>query len=220
GTFNVEVVVSDAGSAGTVISDGTNTYPVVAGTVVAGPYNSGDTVTLTVDATDDACDSSLGDFTFTCPLPAPDNDLCADAEMVACGDTVMGSTTNATNTAGNDSNDVFYSLAGTADGEEVTVSLCGSSFDTILTVLDSCDGSVVASNDDSCSLQSELTFTSDGATTYIILVEGFFSTFSGTGASGDYTLAVTCVPPPACVEPTIDSVTVAETCNEVDGTGT
>ena len=96
GTFNVEVVVSDAGSAGTVISDGTNTYPVMVGTVVAGPYNSGDTVTLTVDATDDACDSSLGDFSFTCPEPAPDNDLCADAEMVACGDTVMGDTTGAT----------------------------------------------------------------------------------------------------------------------------
>ncbi|WP_426429819.1 T9SS type A sorting domain-containing protein [Winogradskyella sp. HB-48] len=218
GTFNVEVVVSDAGDAGTVISDGTNTYPVVVGTVVAGPYNSGDTVTLTIDATDDACDSSLGDFTFTCPLPAPDNDDCANATAIACGDTVMGSTTNATNTAGNDSNDVFYSLAGTSAGEEITASLCGSGFDTIITVLDACDGTEIISNDDACGLQSEVTFTSDGSTTYIILVEGFFSTFSG-GASGDYTLSVTCVAPPECVEPTIDSATVVDSCNP-DGTGT
>ncbi|NRB58674.1 MAG: T9SS type A sorting domain-containing protein, partial [Winogradskyella sp.] len=177
---------------GTLISDGTTTYPVVVGTVVAGPYNSGDTVSLSIDATDDACDSDLGDYTFTCPLPGPDNDECVNATMIACGDTVMGSTANATDTAGNGSNDVFYSLAGTATGEEITVSLCGSGFDTFLSVLDACDGSVVTSNDDSCSLQSEVNFTSDGESTYIILVEGFFSSFSGTGASGDYTLAVTC----------------------------
>ncbi|NRB58673.1 MAG: hypothetical protein HRU50_01875, partial [Winogradskyella sp.] len=87
GTFNVEVVVSDAGDAGTLISDGTTTYPVVVGTVVAGPYNSGDTVSLSIDATDDACDSDLGDYTFTCPLPGPDNDECVNATMIACGDT-------------------------------------------------------------------------------------------------------------------------------------
>ncbi|MCB0399245.1 MAG: hypothetical protein KDD26_06390, partial [Winogradskyella sp.] len=96
GTFNVEVVVSDAGDAGTVISDGTDTYPVVVGTVVAGPYNSGDTVTLSVDTVDDACDTTLGDFTFTCPLPAPDNDDCAGALPLECGVTVTGTTEGAT----------------------------------------------------------------------------------------------------------------------------
>ncbi|WP_243471397.1 T9SS type A sorting domain-containing protein [Winogradskyella sp. MH6] len=213
GTFNVEVVVSDAGDAGTVISDGTNTYPVVAGTVVAGPYNSGDTVALSLDATDDACDASLGDFTFTCPIPAPDNDDCANATAIACGDTVMGSTANATDSGNNSAPDVYYSLAGTAAGEEITASLCGSSFDTLIRVFDACEGTQLFSNDDSCGLQSEVTFTSDGSTTYIIMVEGFSSN------SGDYTLAVTCVPPPECVSPTIDDISVVDSCNG-DSTGT
>jgi len=156
---------------------------------------------------------------FNVLQPAPDNDTCAEAAAIACGDTVTGSTLSATDTAGNGASDVFYSLAGTANGEEITASLCGSSFDTLMRIFDACDGTELFSNDDSCSLQSEITFTSDGATTYIILVEGFFSTFSGTGESGDYTLAVTCVAPPECAEPTIDSTTVVDNCNE-DGTGT
>ncbi|WP_178988903.1 T9SS type A sorting domain-containing protein [Winogradskyella schleiferi] len=156
---------------------------------------------------------------FNVLQPAPDNDTCAEAAAIACGDTVTGSTLSATDTAGNGASDVFYSLAGTANGEEITASLCGSSFDTLMRIFDACDGTELFSNDDSCSLQSEITFTSDGATTYLILVEGFFSTFNGTGASGDYTLAVTCAAPPECAGPTIDSSTVVDNCNE-DGTGT
>lgn len=101
GTFNVEIEVSDAGDAGTVFDDGTNTYPVVAGTVVAGPYNSGDSVTITVDATDDVCDSTLGTFEFTCPQPAPDNNDCAGATALTVGGSfednpVVGSNVGAT----------------------------------------------------------------------------------------------------------------------------
>lgn len=86
--------------------------------------------------------------------------------------------------------DVFYSLAGTSNGEEVTVSLCGSSFDTFLAVYDSCGGAILFFKDDSCGLQSELTFTSDGSTTYIVRVEGF-----DNSESGDYAFAITCVLP-------------------------
>ena len=225
GTFNVEVVVSDAGSAGTVISDGTNTYPVMVGTVVAGPYNSGDTVTLTVDATDDACDASLGDFTFTCPLPAPDNDLCADATMVACGDTVMGDTTAATSdseqtycgtSAPSATNGgVWYAFMG--DGGEATFDLTGSSFDTKIFVYTGVCGDLTCldGNDDGGDGTTSLvTVSTTVGTTYYVYVSGFGSN------RGAYTMNVSCVAPPECVEPTIDSVAVVETCNEVDGTGT
>jgi hypothetical protein len=144
--------------------------------------------------------SNSGDYTLaiTCetPEPAPDNDDCVNAEPISCGDTVMDSTANATDSGGSSGPDVFYTLAGSANGEEVTVSLCGSSFDTVLTVFDACDGNVVASNDDSCGLQSELTFTSDGTTNYIIRVDGFSSS-----ALGDYTLSVTCETPDPCAGP-------------------
>jgi hypothetical protein len=135
------------------------------------------------------------------PPPAPDNDLCENATPINCGDTVTGSTANATSTLGNSSPDVFYSLEGTVAGEEVTVSLCGSSFDTFLRIFDVCGGEEIASNDDNFAAcgpgnNSQLTFTSDGATTYIIVVEGFGSN------SGDYNLEVTCVPPPTCPVPT------------------
>ncbi|WP_298899029.1 T9SS type A sorting domain-containing protein [uncultured Psychroserpens sp.] len=214
GTFTVDIVVSDAGDAGSVFDDGINpTEAVVAGTVTMGPYDSGDSVTIELTALDPACSSTVGTFEFTCPQPAPDNDDCVNATAIACGDSVTGSTASATDSEGNAAPDVFYSIAGTANGEEITVSLCGSSFDTVLNVFDACSGNVVATNDDSCSLQSELTFTSDGATTYTVRVEGFNT------ASGDYALTVSCLPPPACTPATIDSSTVVESCNP-DGTGT
>ena len=42
-------------------------------------------------------------------------------------------------------------------------------------IFDSCTGEQIYFNDDSCGLQSEITFTSDGTTTYFIMVEGFSS---------------------------------------------
>ena len=61
-------------------------------------------------------------------------------------------------------------------------------YDSFLRVFD--DGcnlvNQIAGNDDFCGLQSELSFASDGTTTYTIMVEGF-----GT-SSGNFSLAVTC----------------------------
>tara|TARA_R110000850_G_scaffold277086_1_gene422459 strand:- start:207688 stop:210510 length:2823 start_codon:yes stop_codon:yes gene_type:complete len=117
---------------------------------------------------------------------------CADAIALECGDVETGTTSGATNSGGNGSPDVFYSYTGTGDAELVTISLCdgGTTYDSLLRVFESCGnltlGSEVALNDDFCGLQSQLTFESDGVSTYIIMVEGF-----GTG-SGDYSLAITC----------------------------
>ena len=156
------------------------------------------------------CDTAAGDtgtldsFTITFCIEdagGPINNWeCADAIALSCGDVATGTTVGATNSGGNASPDVFYSYTGSGTPEFVTISLCdgGTTYDSFLRVYESCanlsTGAAIASNDDFCGLQSQLTFESDGTTTYIIMVEGF-----GT-ASGAYSLAITCEPnlPPAC----------------------
>jgi len=147
------------------------------------------------------CDTAGGDtgtldsftITFCTEDPGSTNNFeCADAIVLTCGDVVAGSTTGATNSGGNASPDVFYEYTGSGEVELVTISLCGggTSYDSYLRVFASCGnlsvGSEIAFNDDFCGLQSQLTFESDGTSTYIIMVEGF-----GTG-SGDFSLAITC----------------------------
>ncbi len=119
------------------------------------------------------------------------NDECSGAIAMECGDTETGDTTTNTDTGGaNASPDAWYSFTGSGTAELVTFSLCdgGTGYDSLLTVFDACGGAVVAANDDSCGLQSEVSFLSDGTTTYYVAVEGF-----GTSA-GAFSLAVTCNP--------------------------
>ena len=149
------------------------------------------------------CDGAGGDsgtidnFTLTICEPAVvDNDLCIDAIAMSCGDTATGDTSDNTDTGGNPATDEWYSFTGTGTPEFVTFSLCdgGTSYDSLLRVFDACGGTEIAVNDDFCGLQSELTFTSDGTSTYYIMIEGFGS------SAGVYSLEVTCMlipPPPA-----------------------
>ncbi len=114
------------------------------------------------------------------------NDDCADAIDIACDETVTGSTTDATDSGSNASPDVWYSYSG--DAGTITASLCdgGTDYDSLLRVFDACDGTEIATNDDACGLQSEVSFVADGTTTYYIMVEGFSSDF------GNFSLALTC----------------------------
>ncbi|MBI5863588.1 MAG: hypothetical protein HZB38_03585 [Planctomycetes bacterium] len=129
----------------------------------------------------------------TLPAPGPGrrspNDNCADAFEIVCGGTVTGDTTGDTTdgawpcAAGGA--DEWYSFVAT--GTAATVSLCGSSYDTAVMVLDGCGGLVLGCNDDYCNLQSQLDVT--GLTvgnTYLIAVGGFAS------STGAYTLTLTC----------------------------
>jgi len=119
-----------------------------------------------------------------------DNDDCADAYVIDCGDTLSGDTSDNTDTNGDGSPDEWFAFTSTTVGELVTVSTCDqAAYDTILTVYDSCGGAVVAVNDDGpgCSgFTSELSFVADGSSTYYIAVDGF------GGASGAFDLSVTC----------------------------
>jgi len=70
--------------------------------------------------------------------------------------------------------DVYYRLNPSPLMESITVSLCGSSFDTFLSVVDA-NGNVIAFNDDfdACGTQSGLTFNTAGLGVVYIIVEGW-----------------------------------------------
>ena len=138
------------------------------------------------------------------------NDNIASAEAVSCGSTYTGTTAAATLDEANptlffgvdlDAPNVWYTYTGSGFEETITLDLCGSGYDTSILVLTGTPGSLtaIAGNDDdsTCSsntLNSKISFTSDGTTTYYIAVEGY-----NVGSVGAYTLNVTCtgVTPPA-----------------------
>ena len=117
------------------------------------------------------------------------SDDCTGATDVFAGETYVGNTGDYTDTGGNAAPDVWYAYSGAAGA--VTLSLCdgATDYDSYLRVFDACGGTEIASNDDSCSLQSELEFTADGTSTYYIMVEGY-----GSG-SGNYSLSVSVLSP-------------------------
>jgi len=126
---------------------------------------------------------------------AGNSDACSlNALELFCGMTYLGDTTDNTDTGGvNDSQDEWFTFTGDGAGELVTLSLCTSSYDTVLTVYDACDGTVIATNDDFCGTQSQVNFNSDGITTYVIAVEG-----GATNEMGTFSLAVSCGGGDAC----------------------
>lgn len=81
--------------------------------------------------------------------------------------------------------DVYYQLNPSPLMSSITVSLCGSNFDTFLSVIDG-SGNVIAYNDDSpaCGSQSSLTFPTAGLGTVYVIVEGWGN------AMGTYDIAI------------------------------
>lgn len=129
------------------------------------------------------------------PINPPSNDECDNAIALVCGETVVGETITATDSGANPAADVFYTFTGTGSPQLVTLSLCdgATDYDSFLRVYSDCTlSNEIASNDDSCELQSALSFLSDGISTYYIMVEGFSTN------SGNFSLAIECtIPPPA-----------------------
>lgn len=72
----------------------------------------------------------------------------------------------------NDKHAVWYSIMPRRN-KTVTISLCGSAFDTTLAIFDSCGGTELACNDDYCDLQSELTIDLAAGQAYLIRVAGY-----------------------------------------------
>ncbi|MBK7121850.1 MAG: T9SS type A sorting domain-containing protein [Chitinophagaceae bacterium] len=196
-TGDVTLAGTAGATTGTVSGSGTTYNVAVTGMTASG------TVIATIPA--GVCVNALAepnlaststDNTVTFNL-AGNNDACSGALPIACGQTITGTTVGATidavatcGTTLNTAPGVWYTFVG--DGSIVTLSLCGSGYDTKIGVFSgTCAALVcVAGNDDFCGLQSQLSFASVNATTYYVLVTGF-----GT-ASGAFTLTRSCITPP------------------------
>lgn len=149
-----------------------------------------------------ASSDSYGDYIITV-TEAPENDECEGAILVSdyavTGETVTGSTVDATaipvepqtSSCGGEYDivDVWYAYRPDVS-ELVTISLCGSLFDTTLAVYDNCQGYELATacNDDACgflSQQSELSLPMIAGQMYYIRIAGY------NGATGEYQLKIT-----------------------------
>ena len=118
----------------------------------------------------------------------PVNDECAAALPIFIGDTAV-SNANATGTTpacdkfGNPNifNDVWYAYEAAGDGL-CTVSMCNApAWDTKIAVFDACGGNLIACNDDTCGLVSEVSFTPVCGTTYSISIGSYGATGFGSG---------------------------------------
>jgi hypothetical protein len=181
------------------------------GCVNAGGTGVTETLTLTVlpsttyyiNLAHNSTNNMTGNICVVYNSTPPANDQCAGSIQVSCGGIYVGSTSNATST--NDPSGTCGTTAGTpgvwynitGNGNTITASLCGSSYDTKIQLFSgaTCASSVcVTGNDDYCSLQSQISWASTLGTNYYIFVGGY------SGATGTYSLAITCaIPtPPNC----------------------
>ncbi|MHC4498512.1 MAG: DUF7901 domain-containing protein [Planctomycetota bacterium] len=147
----------------------------------------------------------IPEFTLTVEEYSLDNDDCAYAEPV--GDVVDQpfDTMCATFDGGGGcmtGPNIWYCYTATCTGY-VTVSLCGSSYDTALAVYNGCAcsplGDMIACNDDYCGVQSQITFLAVVGNDYLIEVGGY-SDYTGEGL-----LSVACERPPGddCGDPVL-----------------
>ncbi|MCT4624247.1 MAG: PKD domain-containing protein, partial [Schleiferiaceae bacterium] len=125
-----------------------------------------------------------------CPPP---NDECINAIAISCGDTVYGSnlySSSSSNPCSGPGLGNWYKIIGT--GTPLTVANCGlTNFDTKIEVMTgtTCNTlSCVGSNDDFCTLQSSVTFSSISGQQYWVFVSGRLSS-----DQGNYGLYVTCL---------------------------
>jgi hypothetical protein len=145
-------------------------------------------------------------FTVTCVTP-PVNDQCTGATTVTCGNTYSGNTNTAT-----PNNDITSCGTATAlipsalwyvytgDSTYLTISLCGSGFNTELGVWSApnCSGpfTCVAGNNDFCATSSQVTFMTAFGVLYYIEVYGFTVITVGQ-QTGPFTMSLSGGPNPA-----------------------
>jgi hypothetical protein len=145
--------------------------------------------------------------------PPPPNDNCADridiGEVCQMAFTTVGATTDGpshgscVDVAGDGfvNNDIWYNYTASCTGD-VTVSLCGSLYDTKLAVYDGCscdvsDANKLACNDDFCGLQSQVSFPAIAGNCYKIRIGAFGLAF-GNGSLTINNSGTPCTPTPNC----------------------
>lgn len=138
---------------------------------------------------------AVGSFDLAVTCEGVNEDLCEGALPIACGETLSGTTENATEDGVEEcgtaitSSGVWYVLDGV--DAQIAVTTCpDNQYDTKLNVYSgSCDAlECVDGNDDIAQgvYCSQVVFSGEAGTTYYILVQGY------DGATGDFDLAVTC----------------------------
>ncbi|MCB0454870.1 MAG: HYR domain-containing protein, partial [Aequorivita sp.] len=132
-------------------------------------------------------------------LAQPANDLCANAIAITGDGVINGTTVGATTDAAPTcivnptSPGVWYTFTDTSGtGSTVDIDICNgtATFDSKMSVYSGSCGALVCvtGNDDSCGLQSAVNFTTDGSSTYYVLVHGY------GGATGVFDLTVSGFP--------------------------
>jgi len=157
---------------------------------------------------------------FACPVTPPPNDACTDCARVLTGVTYHGRTRAATGTdisscGDNDTLDAWNCWTADCTGR-VSITTCGSSFDTTLAVYDACGGHELACDDDGCQFlparRSRVTLDVTEGTTYSIRVAGY------DGAFGDYTLNVETCKNACCLPSGLCGFATSAQCDAVGGT--
>ena len=210
-TYWTELSVTDGGGTGTVFCVVTSSSSVGNATAL---FNAGWGI---FDPIFDGVYIWSGECT---PLPPdPTYDTCDAARPIACGEIAAGSTIGAT------VDDVVAPTCDTtvtAPGvwyvyqdttglvTDITITMCNGTtdYDAKLSVYTGdCNApplTCVVGNDDTCGLQSEVSFQSDGATTFYILVHGFASNV------GNFEIEMICTPVPPPNDMIANSIDVDE----------
>ncbi len=149
------------------VTSGTTYYVQVTG--YSGATGSGD---LTIRPVNDNCSGAIA-INEVVDLPFNTSAATASGVQPSCG----GSSTPPV--------DLWYAYTATITGN-ATFDLCGSSFDTRLTIWDACGGTQLACNDDDCGLQSSISMAVTSGTTYYVQVGGYNS----NKGNGDLTIQV------------------------------
>jgi hypothetical protein len=163
----------------------------------------------------DECEVSAGPGVVVAPEVDGGQNHCADAEYACPGAAYLGSTVGMTSGdltgCFDGSPDLWYRYTPGWNGT-LTVSLCGSSYDTVVSVHSDCPGTagnLLACNDDYCGLQSQASVSVAVGTVYFIRISGFF------GDAGPYMMQLT---GPACASGDCNVNGVPDDCDVAGGT--
>lgn len=153
----------------------------------------------------------------------PTSDSCVNAVPISCGQTLGGNTTTATGETvplcnpfmSTNTPSLWYSFVGT--GQNATASLCGSSFDTDVTIYAGNCNTLICSayNDDGCGVSSLVTWFAASGVTYYIRVAGYSNTDFGT-----FSLSIQCSTGPITASDCISAVDVCTNLSfQIDANG-
>jgi hypothetical protein len=125
-------------------------------------------------------------------LIPPSNDNCASASVAMIGDNAFdtqAATTDGSASCGFNGDpgqfDVWFRFTPATSGP-YSLSTCSAAFDTILSLYDSCGGTEIACNDDSCGLRSSISVSLTAGTTYFIRIAGW----GGAVGTGNLTIGI------------------------------